>query len=71
MRTVHPESANRPEFVPIAIAAERCDCSSKTIRRMIADGKINGYRFGARMLRVDLHEVYAAHRKLPTAGGPR
>ena len=38
-------------------AAEYGDVSTKTIRRRIADGTITGYRFGPRLLRVDLDEI--------------
>jgi excisionase family DNA binding protein len=48
-------------------AAEIADVSPKTIRRRIADGSITGYRFGPRIIRVDLHEVESLFRPMPTA----
>lgn len=38
-----------------------------TIRRYISTGRITGYRFGPRMLRVDLDELDAMLRPLATA----
>ena len=32
----------------------------RTIRQMIADGRLTGYKLGSRVLRVDLNEVDAA-----------
>jgi excisionase family DNA binding protein len=43
--------------------------STRTIRRRIADGSIRGYRFGPRIIRVDLDEVDALFRRMPTAAG--
>lgn len=52
----------------INAAAEYAGCSTKTIRRRIAEGELTGYRFGPRMIRVNLVEVDAAMRRIPTAG---
>lgn len=41
--------------------------STKTIRRRIADGLIPGHKIGPRLLRVDLDDVDAAFRTIPTA----
>ncbi|MFS4487770.1 helix-turn-helix domain-containing protein [Dietzia kunjamensis] len=43
--------------------------SVKTLRRYISAGRITGYRFGPRMLRVDLDELDALLRPLATGGG--
>jgi excisionase family DNA binding protein len=56
-------------LVPLEQAGEYAACSVKTIRRRIADGTLTGYRFGPRALRVDLDELDAALRPIPTAGG--
>jgi excisionase family DNA binding protein len=53
----------------IADAAEYASCSTKTIRRRIATGELTGYRFGPRMIRVDLNELDAMLRRIPTVGG--
>jgi hypothetical protein len=37
------------------------------LRRRIADGTLHGYRLGKRLLRVDLNEIDAAFREIPTA----
>lgn len=59
----------RLESVPAA--ADYLGVSPKTIRQRIADGTLTGYRFGPRVLRVDLNEVEASLRPIPTAGGQR
>ena len=38
-------------------AADRLDVSVSTIRRLIADGRLTGYRLGNRILRVNPEEV--------------
>ena len=50
-------------------AAEYAACSTKTIRRRIADGSLTGYRFGSRVIRVDLNELDALMRPIPAADG--
>lgn len=50
----------------IAEAAEYVPCAQRTIRRRISDGTITGYRFG-RLIRVDLDELDAAMRPIPSA----
>lgn len=41
-------------------AAEYLGVTDRTIRQMITDGRLGGYRNGARLVRVDLNEVDAA-----------
>lgn len=53
----------------ISDAAELASCSVVTIRRRIADGSLPAYRLGPRLLRVDLDELEAALRRVPTARG--
>ncbi len=48
------------KYVRQEVAAERWDVSVDTIRRLIASGKITGYRLNRRVIRVDLDEVDAA-----------
>lgn len=55
-------------FARQEVAAERWDVSVDTIRRMIRDGKITGYRLNRRIIRVDLDEVDAMFRPIPTVG---
>jgi excisionase family DNA binding protein len=45
-------------YISIADAAEYLKVSDRTVRRMIADGELTGYRMGrGRTLRVDLNEI--------------
>lgn len=56
-------------LVSIAEAADYIGCHPLTIRRRIADSTLTGYRFGPRALRVDLNELDAALRPIPTGSG--
>ena len=47
------------EYARITKAAKRFDVNPATIRRMIADRRIKGYRSGTRLIRVDLNEIAA------------
>jgi excisionase family DNA binding protein len=53
----------------IQFAAEYARVSTKTVRRWIASGDLAGYRAGKRLIRVDLNELDALLRPIPTAGG--
>lgn len=53
-------------FMTLAAAAERFDCSERTIRRMIANGGLTGYRVGKRLVRVDAAEVDELAHVIPT-----
>lgn len=48
-------------------AADYAAVSTKTIRRRIADGSLTGYRFGTRVIRVDLNELDELLRPIPSA----
>lgn len=61
--------AKRMQLVSCGTAAENLGCSPKTVRRYITAGTLTGYRVGPRNLRVDLAEVEALARPIPTAGG--
>lgn len=50
----------------IADAAAYVPCSTKTIRRRIADGSLTGYRFGRKIV-VDLDELDRLLKPIPTA----
>lgn len=53
-----PEISNkRRRYVKIAEAAKYLQVTDRTIRQMIADGRLTGYRNGARLVRVDLDEI--------------
>jgi excisionase family DNA binding protein len=54
-------------LVAIGDAAEYAAVSTKTIRRRISDGSLTGYRMGPRVIRVDLNELDALLRPIPSA----
>jgi excisionase family DNA binding protein len=54
--------APRRRYVKIAEAAEYINVTDRTIRQMIADGRLTGYRSGSRLVRVDLNEIDSAMR---------
>lgn len=60
-------TSNRRRYGSIADAAEYLGVTPRTIRQMIADGRLTGYRNGPRLIRVDLNEVDAAME--PFGGG--
>ena len=47
--------------------AARASVSTKTIRRWIARGELNGYRMGPRLVRIDAAELDGMLRPIPTA----
>ncbi|MGD7707014.1 helix-turn-helix transcriptional regulator [Microlunatus sp. Y2014] len=48
-------------------AAAEYGVSVDTIRRRISAGEVTGYRFGKRLIRVDLNELDAILRPIPSA----
>ncbi|MFC7503207.1 helix-turn-helix domain-containing protein [Nocardioides sp. CPCC 206347] len=54
-------------LVSIQQAADYAAVNPKTIRRRIAAGDLTGYRFGSRLLRVDLNELDELLRPIPSA----
>ena len=73
-KRTHAATLERPRWASLEDAAAHIHVSPKTVRRMIAAGTVTGYRFGPRMLRVDLNELDALARPIPTAavgGGVR
>ena len=72
MTYVHPRVAKPPGTTPgqlagIGKAANLVDVCERTVRRWIADGLITGYRVGPKLLKVDLAEIDALVRPVPTA----
>jgi excisionase family DNA binding protein len=55
-------------FASVADAAEYANVSSRTIRRYIRTGRLTGYRVGPRLVKVELSDVDALMRPIPTAG---
>lgn len=47
-------------WASIQEAAEHLGVTDRTIRQMIADSRLRGYRSGRRLIRLDLNEVDAA-----------
>jgi excisionase family DNA binding protein len=62
-----PKHPPKRRLVSIPVAAEAADVCTKTIRRWIAEGRITGYRVGARLIKVDLDELESTFR--PIGGG--
>lgn len=54
--------------IKLGAAAERHGISVITLRRRIAEGKLTGYRLGARIIVVDIDELDALFEPIPTAG---
>lgn len=66
-----PKSRNRRErrhsqLIGLQEAAERCDVSYRTIRRWIADGRLNAVRVGPRLLKVNDEDLALVMQ--PTGG---
>ena len=57
----------QPRWVTIRDAAERCQCSTKTIRRWITQGHIEAERFGPRLIRVSTASLDTFGRSLGCA----
>lgn len=56
-----------PRYVSIADAADAFGVHHSTIRRWISEGRIRGYRFGERIIRVCLTEIEESATPLATA----
>jgi len=52
--------AARRRYCTIIDAAEYIGVTDRTIRQMIADGRLTAYRNGRRIIRLDLNEIDAA-----------
>jgi len=52
----------------ITEAAEYADLSDRTIRRYVATGRLIGYRVGPRLVKIDLDQLDAIIRPVPTVG---
>ncbi len=46
-------------YASITAGAEYIAVTTRTIRQMIADGRLTGYRCGTRLVRIDLNELDA------------
>lgn len=61
-----PTRVEQTQRISQEAAAARWDVSVDTIRRLIAAGKITGYRLNGRIIRVDVAEVDACFRPIPS-----
>ncbi|WP_304113662.1 AlpA family transcriptional regulator [Mycolicibacterium bacteremicum] len=52
-----PTNTSRRRYATLEQAGEYLGLTPRTIRQMIADGRLTGYRHGPRIVRVDLNEV--------------
>ena len=53
-------------FATITEAADHLRCSTKTVRRYIATGRLAAFRVGPRMLRIETSDLDALIRAIPT-----
>jgi excisionase family DNA binding protein len=53
-------AAQPRRYARLQEAADYLGVTDRTIRQMIADGRLTGYRSGSRLVRVDLNELDAA-----------
>jgi excisionase family DNA binding protein len=65
--TCRSRSERARRYATMAEAAAYIDCNERTIRRMIAAGRIHGYRITPRMIRVDLDELDQVMTPIPVA----
>jgi excisionase family DNA binding protein len=49
--------------------AQYLHCTTRTVRRLIANGDLPAYRLGDRMIRLDMRDVDGLLRRVPTQGG--
>ncbi len=54
--------SSRRRYASIKESAEYLGVTDRTIRQMIADGRLTGYRNGGRLIRLDLNEIDASMR---------
>ena len=55
-----PKETLPARYVTIVQAAEYIGVTDRTIRQMIADGRLTGYRSGSRLVRLRIDEIDAA-----------
>lgn len=55
-------SVRARRWASIQEVAEYLGVNERTIRQMIADGRLTGYRNGKKMIRLDLNEVDSSMR---------
>jgi excisionase family DNA binding protein len=55
-------------LVSLTDAAKLLGVHTRTLRRYIAEGRIQGYRIGPRLVKVDTRDLDSLMRPIPTAG---
>ena len=62
-------TARTRRLVGLDVAADYAGCSTRTIRRRIAEGSIRAYKMPgtSRLIRIDLDELDAALKPVPSA----
>ncbi|MFG1931310.1 helix-turn-helix domain-containing protein [Mycobacterium sp. NPDC048908] len=65
-QTANRRERRHPELIGLQQAADYCDVSYRTIRRWIADGRLNAVRVGPRLLKVHADDLAALLQ--PTGG---
>jgi excisionase family DNA binding protein len=63
-----PKKAPRT-LISIDEAAELLGCTTRSVRRWIADGDLVAYRIKNKLIRLDLDDVYGLLRPIPAGGG--
>ena len=53
----HPEPAPEKRYAPVPVGADYLSVSVPTMWRAIRSGRVRAYRFGPRIVRVDLGEL--------------
>jgi excisionase family DNA binding protein len=60
-------TTRRPELISIRAAADYCDVDPRSIRRWISAGRLNAWRAGPRLIKIDVAELDKVLR--PVGGG--
>ncbi|MBI3213170.1 MAG: excisionase family DNA-binding protein [Mycobacterium sp.] len=55
-----PTTGAQRRYAKLKEGAAYLGVTERTIRQMIADGRLKGYRSGSRLVRIDLNELDAA-----------
>ncbi|KGN30660.1 DNA-binding protein [Knoellia sinensis KCTC 19936] len=67
----HNVAPRRRRYETLQSAADRLAVDTRTLRRWIAAGRLEAYRTGPRLLRLDVEEVDALLAPVSTARGGR
>ena len=62
------QTSNERRWINQREAAEYLGITDRTLRRMIADGRLPAYRLGPRLLRIDVGDLDGLMRPIPTGG---